>query len=52
MENEKDVVLSIHLTEDDSNTLAAAVLDLRGEHFEATGASRRNPVDPTQAFDR
>jgi hypothetical protein len=46
MENEKDVVLSIHLTEDESNTLATAVLDLRGEHFEATASSRRNPIDP------
>ena len=46
MEDEKDVILSIHLTEDESNTLATAVLDLRGEHFEASASSRRNPVDP------
>jgi hypothetical protein len=46
MEKEKDVILSIHLTEDESSTLATAVLDLRGEHFEATGTARRNPIDP------
>ena len=43
---EKDISLSIHLTEDDTNTEALARLDLRGEHFEATGKARRNPVDP------
>ena len=46
MEKEKDAVLSIHLTEDENDTLATAVLDLRGEHFEATGSARRNPIDP------
>lgn len=43
---EKDVVLSIHLTEDESATKALAVLDLRGDHFESTGTARRNPIDP------
>ena len=43
---EKDVVLNLHLSEDDSNTLAYATLDLRGDHFEGTGSARRNPVDP------
>jgi len=46
MGEEKDVVLSIHLTEDESMTIATAVLDLRGDHFEATGRARRNPIDP------
>lgn len=46
MSEEKDVVLSIHLTEDGSSTEAKAVLDLRGEHFEAVGRARRNPIDP------
>jgi Rv2632c-like len=46
MEKEKDVVLSIHLSEDDTSTVATAELDLRGDHFEATGTSRRNPIDP------
>lgn len=43
---EKDVELSIHLNEDDKDTVATAVLDLRGEHFEAIGSARRNPIDP------
>ena len=43
---ERDVNLSIHLTEDDSETIATAILDLRGEHFEAVGRARRNPDDP------
>lgn len=46
METEKDVVLSIHLTEDDTETIATATLDLRGDHFEASGRARRNPIDP------
>ena len=42
----EDVTLSIHLTEDeDAATQAIARLDLRGEHFESTGSSRRNPND-------
>ena len=43
---EKDVVLNLHLSEDDSDTLAFATLDLRGDHFEALGSARRNPIDP------
>ena len=43
---ERDVSLSIHLTEDDTETIATAILDLRGEHFEAVGRARRNPDDP------
>ncbi len=46
METEKDVVLSIHLVEDDDETTAVASLDLRGDHFEASGRARRNPIDP------
>ncbi|MGH8945592.1 MAG: dsRBD fold-containing protein [Acidimicrobiia bacterium] len=48
MEQEKDITLSIHLTEDDTNTVATANLDLRGDHFEAVGRARRNPVDPAK----
>lgn len=48
MEQEKDVTLSIHVEEDESNTTATAVLDLRGEHFEASGTARRNPIDPVK----
>ena len=42
---EKDVTLSIHLYEDVDDTKAIAKLDLRGDHFECTGSSRRNPTD-------
>ena len=43
---EKDINLSIHVTEDDTDTTVTCVLDLRGDHFEAMGAARRNPIDP------
>lgn len=48
LEQEKDITLSIHIEEDDTNTTARAVLDLRGDHFEATGRARRNPADPVK----
>ncbi len=43
---EMDVVLNLHLSEDDRDTVAFATLDLRGDHFEALGKARRNPNDP------
>lgn len=43
---EKDVTLTLHLSEDETETLAHAVLNLRGDHFESTGSARRNPIDP------
>jgi hypothetical protein len=46
VEEEKDVILSIHLTEDQTDTVAVARLDLHGDQFEATGRARRNPIDP------
>ncbi len=42
---DKDLTLKIHVMEDDTDTLAHAVLDLRGDHFESVGKARRNPVD-------
>lgn len=48
MEQVKDVTLSIHLQEDETETVATATLDLRGDHFEAKGKARRNPVDPSK----
>jgi hypothetical protein len=48
MEQEKDVALSIHIVEDENETVATAVLDLRGDHFEAVGKARRNPIDPSK----
>ena len=38
--------IKLHLSEDDTNTIVHTMLDLRGDHFEATGKARRNPVDP------
>ena len=43
---EKDVTLNLHLSEDEIETIAHAVLNLRGDHFEAIGKARRNPIDP------
>lgn len=43
---EKDVVINLHLSEDPTNTLAFATLTLRGDHFEAAGRAKRNPIDP------
>ncbi len=42
---EHDVTIAVHLAEDDSDTLATMTLELRGDHFEATGRARRNPID-------
>jgi hypothetical protein len=43
---EKDIVLSLHVTEDETDTVATATLNLRGEHHETVGRARRNPSDP------
>ena len=43
---EKDVTLNLHLSEDDIETIAHAVLNLRGDHSESIGKARRNPADP------
>jgi hypothetical protein len=43
---ETDITLSIHLEEDEAQTVATTILNLRGDHFEAKGAARRNPTDP------
>jgi hypothetical protein len=43
---EKDVTLNLHLSEDDIETVAHAILNLRGDHFESVGKARRNPIDP------
>ena len=46
VDQQENVILSIHLTEDETYTVAVAKLDLRGDQFEATGRARRNPKDP------
>ena len=43
---EKDITLSIHVSEDDTDTIATTTLHLRGDHFETKGSARRNPADP------
>ena len=42
---EKDVHLNLRIWEDETNTLAYATLNLRGDRFEAVGQARRNPDD-------
>ena len=41
----KEIRIRVAIEEDDTNTLAHAILDLGGDHFNATGVARRNPVD-------
>ncbi len=42
---ERDITIDIHLDEDEDTTAARVELDLRNDHFEATGRARRNPID-------
>ena len=42
----KDITIEIGIDEDETMTLVHATLDLRGDHFIATGKSKRNPSDP------
>ena len=42
----KHISIEIGIDEDDTTTLVHAVLDLRGDHFDATGRAKRNPTDP------
>lgn len=41
----KDITIKVHIEEDDTNTTVRTVLDLMGDHFEAQGRARRNPID-------
>jgi hypothetical protein len=43
---EAPLQITLHLDEDETNTVVHTVLDLRGDHFESTGTARRNPLDP------
>ena len=43
MQQELDI--HVHIDEDRDQTLAFLELNLRGDHFEATGRARRNPDD-------
>ena len=40
-----DLTIDLRIDEDETNTLVFAELDLRGDHLEATGRARRNPID-------
>ena len=42
----KHITIEIGIDEDDTTTLVHAVLDLHGDHFDATGRAKRNPADP------
>jgi hypothetical protein len=41
----KDITIKVHIEEDDTTTTVRTVLDLMGDHFEARGRARRNPID-------
>ena len=41
----KELTIDLRIDEDATNTLVYAEMDLRGDHFEALGRARRNPVD-------
>lgn len=41
----KEIRIRVAIEEDDTNTLAHAILDMGGDHFNATGTARRNPTD-------
>lgn len=41
----KHIEITVDIKEDDTTTTVKAVLDLMGDHFEAKGRARRNPVD-------
>jgi hypothetical protein len=41
----KHITIEIGIDEDETTTLVHAMLDMRGEHFNATGKAKRNPSD-------
>ncbi len=43
----KHITIEIEIDEEEATTLVHAVLDLRGDHFDATGRAKRNPTDPS-----
>jgi len=42
---QQTITVDVRIEEDESDTLVHAVLNLGGDHFEATGRARRNPHD-------
>ena len=43
----KHITIEIGIDEHETTTLVHAMLDLRGDHFNATGRANRNPSDPS-----
>jgi hypothetical protein len=43
----KHITIEIGIDEDETTTLVHAMLDLRGDHFNATGKANRSPADPS-----
>ena len=42
----KHITIEVYIDEDANSTFVHTVLDLRGDHFDATGRAKRNPIDP------
>jgi len=42
----QDITIDVGIDEDEAMTLVHVALDLRGDHFDATGKAKRNPTDP------
>ena len=42
---QQTIAIDISIDEDERDTLVHALLNLSGDHFEATGRARRNPHD-------
>jgi hypothetical protein len=41
----KEIRIRLAIEEDDTMTLAHAILDMGGDHFNSTGSARRSPHD-------
>ena len=41
----KNITIDVHIEEDETTTTVRTMLDLMGDHFEAKGRARRNPID-------
>jgi len=42
---QQTITIDVRIEEDESDTLVHTMLNLSGDHFEATGRARRNPHD-------
>ncbi len=41
----KNITIDVYIEEDETTTTVRTMLDLMGDHFEAKGRARRNPID-------